>query len=133
MPGNVSAASPSTVLPQILCRAFARADEWAIEGNEYRDGTSQRTALVATGRRRWRLAARLSPAAKAVLKTFYDACYGPGQAFYFYDPYETDPLFSYDPTYQKQDGLYVVRFDCPWNQTADINRLNVELQLVEVS
>ena len=47
----------------------------------------------------------------AALRTFYDARNGAHEPFYFYDPYETNPKFSYDPTGAAVTGRYTVRFN----------------------
>ena len=101
MPGSVQNAVPATVLPNSLCRAFARSQEYPIIENEYRNGESQRAVLASTSRKRWRLAKRLTPALLLELRDFYDARRGPTEAFYFYDPYDTNPKFSHDSTDRK--------------------------------
>ncbi len=88
----------SSVLPNSLSSAFVHTREYPVIDNEYRNGESQRSAQAATSRKKWNLTKRLTPAQLATLRTFYDARNGTHEPFYFYDPYETNPKFSYDPT-----------------------------------
>ena len=131
MPGSVQNASPSTVLPHSLSRAFARSQEYAVLDNQYRNGESQRSTLVSTSRKRWRLAKRLAPDALGALRDFYDARNGPQQPFYFYDPYETGPKFTATPS--GSVGRYTVRFEGGFDQNIGMGRADVEIQLVEIA
>ena len=73
--------------------------------NEYRNGESQRSVPVNNSRKRWRLAKRLPPTPLQALRDFYDARTGPTEPFYFYDPYETNPKFSWDrPAWPRPAG-----------------------------
>jgi phage-related protein len=129
----VQNAAPATVLPQSLCRTFVHQREYPVIENEYRNGESQRAVLAINSRKRWRLAKRLTPAQLETLRDFYDARNGPTEPFYFYDPYETSPKFSYDPTGQATEGRYTVRFESAWDQSVGLGRSDVEIELVEVS
>ena len=91
MPGSVQNAAPATVLPQSLCRAFAHERAYPMIENAYKNGESQRSVLATASRKRWRMAKRLPAALLQTLRNFYDARNGTTEAFYFYDPYETDP------------------------------------------
>jgi len=133
MPGSVQNAAPATVLPHSLCRAFTHTREYPVIDNEYRNGESQRSVESSTSRKRWRLAKRLTPAQLQVLRAFYEARNGPAEPFYFYDPYETNPKFSYDPTGQAVAGRYTVRFNCEWSQSVSPWRAAVEIELLEVA
>lgn len=133
MPGSVQNAAPLAVLPQSLCRAFVHAREYALRENEYRNGESQRSLLVATSRKRWRLAKLLTPALLQQLRDFYDARSGSEEPFYFYDPYETVPKFSYDPTGAATQGRYTVRFDGAWEQSVGLARGDVKINLIELA
>ena len=133
MPGSLENAVPAAVLPQSLCRAFVHAREYPVIDNEYRNGESQRSVTASTSRKRWRLAKRLNAAQLQALRAFYEARNGPAEPFYFYDPYETSPKFSYDPAGQAVQGRYTVRFNCEWNQSASPGRGDVEIELVEVA
>jgi hypothetical protein len=133
MPGSVSLAAPVMVLPASLSRAFVHAREYPVLVNEYQNGESQRGRLADTSRKRWRLAKQLTPAHLAALRDFYDARNGPQEAFYFYDPYETSPPFSHDPTGAATQGRYTVRFEGAWSQNSGPARSECEIELVEVA
>jgi phage-related protein len=133
MPASIQNAVPVAVLPQSLCRAFVHTREYPVIDNEYRNGESQRSVESATSRKRWRLAKRLTPAQLQALRSFYEARNGPAEPFYFYDPYETNPKFSYDSTGQAVAGRYTVRFNCEWSQSASPGRAEVVIELVEVA
>ena len=77
MPGSVQNAVPLELMPHSLCRAFGHAREYVVLESEYRNGESQRSRLVETSRKRWRLAKRLTPALLQQLRDFYDARKGP--------------------------------------------------------
>ncbi len=100
MPGSVQNGAPASVLPHSLCRAFAHEREYPAIENEYRNGESQRSVQASNSRKRWRIAKRLTPAQLQALRDFHDARKGPTEPFYFYDPYETNPKYSRDPTGQ---------------------------------
>jgi phage-related protein len=133
MPSSVENAAPATVLPASLCRAFVHERAYPLVENEYRNGESQRSVQAANSRKRWRLAKRLRPADLQTLRDFYNARQGSTEAFYFYDPYETSPKFSHDPTGQAVAGRHTVRFESDWNQTVGLVRADVEIVLVEVA
>ena len=132
MPGSVLNAAPSTVLPKSLCRAFVHDRAYEVLENEYPDGASQRSRITLTSRKRWRLAKRLSASELGTLRAFYEARKGGHEPFYFYDPYETSPLFSHDPTGGALPGRYTVRFEGGWGQAAWPARLDCEIALVEL-
>ena len=133
MPGSVQNAAPLTVLPASLSRAFVHEREYPALDNEYRNGESQRSVQAANSRKRWRLAKRLTPSQLSALRDFYEARKGPAEPFYFYDPYETSPKFSHDPTGQTVAGRYTVRFNGEWNQSASPSRAEVSIELIEVA
>jgi hypothetical protein len=133
MPGSVQNAAPLTVLPASLSRAFLHEREYPALENEYRNGESQRSVQATNSRKRWRLAKRLTPAQLVVLRDLYDARKGPTESFYFYDPYETNPKFSHDPTGQAVAGRYTVRFEGEWSQSASLGRTEVSIELIEVT
>jgi phage-related protein len=121
------------VLPQSLCRAFARSQEYPVAENEYRNGETQRSAAATNSRKRWRLVKRLTSDRLQQLRTFYAARKGPTEPFYFYDPYETNPKFSWDPTGVAIAGRYTVRFDCGWEQSCGLGRSDVTIELLELA
>ncbi|MEN6532169.1 MAG: hypothetical protein ABFD89_00805 [Bryobacteraceae bacterium] len=133
MPGSVANAAPVTVLPEGLCAAFEHSREWAVIDNEYQNGESQRSYLSATSRKKWTLTKRLTATQLGTLRTFYEARGGPKEPFYFYDPYETSPKFSYDATGATTTGRYTVRFNGKWNQSSSLGRSEVSLELIELA
>jgi len=133
MPGSVSNAAPATVMPWNLCRLFAHERTYPVLENEYRNGESQRSPQATNSRKRWRLAHRVTPTALATLRDFYDDRGGPMEPFYFYDVWETDPLYTYDPTGAASDGRYTVCFDCAWEQTIGMGRSDVPIELIELA
>jgi hypothetical protein len=132
MPGSVQNAAPSTVLPWSLCKAFAHSREFPMIENTYRNGESQRSRLADTSRRKWQTARRLIPSVLQGFREFYDARKGPHEPFYFYDPWDTDPKFSYDPTGVETTGRYTVRFDGDWEQMAGKGRADVQINLIQI-
>ncbi len=133
MPGSVQSAAPSTVLPWSLSHSFVRSQEYPLVENEYVNGESQRSVPATNSRKRWRLAKRLTPVQLQALRDFFDARHGPQEPFYFYDPWETGPKFSHDPTGQAVAGRYTVRFAGPWEQSSAPARTDLTLQLIELA
>ncbi len=133
MPGSVENAAPAAVLPWSLFKAFSHAREFAVIDNEYKNGESQRSRLAETSRKSWRISKRLTAAELQALRDFYDSRKGPTEPFYFYDPWDTSPQFSYDPTGEETFGRYTVRFEGNWNQSVDLGRVETEISLVELA
>jgi hypothetical protein len=133
MPGSVQNAAPTTVLPQSLCRAFSHARAYPIIENEYKNGESQRSVLATTSRKKWTLRKRLTPTLLQALRNFYDARNGTHEPFYFYDPYDASPRFSYDPTGVATTGRYTVRFNTDWTQSVGPGRSDVDIELIELA
>jgi phage-related protein len=133
MPGSVQNAAPMTVMPASLSRSFAHERAYPVVESEYRNGESQRSVQATNSRKRWRLAKRLTPVQLATLRDFYDARKGPTEPFYFYDPYETNPKFSHDPTGAAVAGKYRVRFSSDWNQSIGPGRSDVPIEVIEVA
>ena len=133
MPGSVQNAVPVAVLPHSLSRAFGHVREYTVIENEYRNGESQRSRLVETSRKRWRTVRRLAPALLAAFRNFYDNRSGPLEPFYFYDPWDTSPRFSYDPTGVATAGRYTVRFEGAWEQSVGLRRTDLEISLIELA
>ncbi len=121
------------VFPAGLCRVFLREQQVLVLANDYPDGNSERKALVATSRKHWRLSKRLTPAQLSELRDFYEARKGGHEPFYFYDPYESSPKFSSDPTGQSLDGRYMVRFDGAFSQEIGIGRADVQIALIQIA
>ena len=132
-PGSVQSAAPVTVLPLSLCKSFVHERAYPLIENEYKNGESQRSVLATNSRRRWRQAKRLTPAALVALRNFFDARNGSAEPFYFYDPYDTSPKFSYDPTGVATVGRYIVRFNGDWQQFCGPGRSDVQIELLELA
>lgn len=132
MPGSVATAVPTTVLPFSLSRSFVHSREYLVQVNEYRNGESQRGRLADTSRKRWRLGKRLTAAELETLRDFYDERNGPQEPFWFYDLWETVPLFTHDPTGIALDGRYAVRFEGAWQQGSHSVRIDIPMELMEV-
>ena len=133
MPGSVQNAAPLTVMPASLSRSFVHERAYPVVESEYRNGESQRSVQAANSRKHWRLAKRLPPTQLGSLRDFYDARKGPTEPFYFYDPYETNPKFSTDPSGQAVAGRYTVRFAGDWSQSVDLSRADLSIELVELA
>jgi hypothetical protein len=133
MPGSVQNAAPLTVMPASLSRSFAHERAYPVVESEYRNGESQRSVQATSSRKRWLLAKRITPVQLGTLRDFYDARKGPTEAFYFYDPYETNPKFSSDPSGQAVAGRYTVRFAGDWSQSVDLRRADVQIELIELA
>ena len=133
MPGSFQNAVPAAVLPKSLSRAFGHAREYIVIENEYRNGESQRSRLVETSRKRWHTARRLTPTLLGAFRDFYDNRSGPLEPFYFYDPWDTSPKFSHDPTGVATAGRYTVRFEGSWEQSVGLRRTDLEISLIELA
>jgi hypothetical protein len=133
MPGSVANATPTTVLPLTLCRSFVHSRKYPVQVNEYRNGESQRGRLADTSRKSWHTGKRLTASELQALRDFYDARKGPQEPFYFYDPWETVPKFTYDPTGQTVAGRYTVRFEGAWEQSVVLGRVEVNIPVIEIA
>jgi hypothetical protein len=126
MPGVVPISMPTAVFPASLSVAFTEMQTWPARVNEYRDGTTQGTAMLGNVQRSWKLTKRLGPSALSTLLAFWQA-QGAG-AFWFYNPSET---LVYDPTGVATTGRYRVRFEGAWSQSIGLARGDVPVQLME--
>lgn len=142
MPGNVGAAAPVTVFPNLTYIALSKTSEWAMNVSQYPDGSSQRYTLPKGDpspppgpmpRARFRLRAKLGATAMAALRAFFVARKGKKEPFFLYWPWERTVPFSYDPTGTETDGRYIVRFDSDWNESWSLQRGEVAVDLVEIT
>lgn len=130
MPGNITPAQPTTVMPFVLCRAFQEELRLEANLNNYPDGRSDRAALAINVRHYFKLTTPLFRGDWTLLRTFfYDH---QGQAFWFYNLRETVPPWTYDPTGQNPIGRYTVTFDGQWSDTVTMTRAEVQIALREV-
>lgn len=132
MPGSISSAAPATVMPWSLCKSFTHSREYVVNGDDYKNGESDRGRLTETSRKLWKLSQRLTPVLLARLRDFYDAQNGPLRPFYFYDVWETAPKFAYDETGTETIGRYVVRFEDDWSQSIGLGRGDAGITLMEI-
>jgi phage-related protein len=133
MPGSLQNAVPVAVLPQSLCQAFGHSRDYPVLDNAYRNGESQRSVQAINSRKSWTLKKRLAPALLQALREFYEARNGAHESFYFYDPYETVPRFSGDPSGVETAGRHTVRFHTDWDQLTFAGRSNANAALIEVA
>ena len=124
MPNNITAATPTTVMPAHLSRAFHQELRLEADVNLYPDGSSDRKALAANNRRYFTLQETLLPTEWQSLRTFFLTHMG--QAFYFYNLRETVPPFSWDPTGANTVGRYTVVFDGIWTDTYNHERAEIQ-------
>lgn len=136
MPGPMNSSDPSAVMPFSLCQAFRRTRTFASVQNIYKGGEYQSALLSkATSpqpRASWACTKRLRPTEMQALWTFFASVNGEQKAFWFYDVWETTPMFAHDPTGAAEEGRYAARFAAGWWQTNGLCRGDVELAIVEV-
>jgi hypothetical protein len=138
MPGNVSIAAPSGVMPAALCTAFVESREYAALQNQYHDGTLERGLLAQTSRRTFKLSQKLSASALAALKSFWDGHNGGLSPFLYYNPFDVTPGqqigSNYDSTGNSTVGRVTVVFRGNWSQSTGLARMDVpQIELVEVA
>jgi hypothetical protein len=121
MPGNITPATPTDVMPVNLSRAFHEELHLEADLNLYPDGSSDRNALAQNNRRYFTMQRLLTSDDWSTLRAFYYA--HQGVSFYFYNPRETVPPFTSDPTGQNTVGRYTVVFDGSWTETYGNERM----------
>ena len=120
MPGNLTPAAPTDVMPSNLSRAFHEELHLECDMNMYPDGSSDRNALAENDRHYFTMQQALVPDDYTALHNFYFA--HQGRPFYFYNVRETVPPFSFDPTGSDPIGRYTVVFDGTWTETYGFDR-----------
>jgi hypothetical protein len=106
MPGIVSQAIASTVLPYALASEFVECRTWpVVENGPFPDGSYLKRVQGAADRREWKLTRRLTGALYDALIAFWAARKGSHQAFYFY-PVQA----QHDATGVSATGRFLVRF-----------------------
>jgi hypothetical protein len=138
MPGNLIQPEPNGVMPASLCTAFTELQEYAQLQNQFHDGTIQRSQLVQTSRRTFRLSKRLNASALATLYNFWVLQNVGLTPFTFYNPFDVAAGqqigSNYDPTGNNTQGRVTVVFRGNWAQASDLARSNLQgLELVEVA
>ncbi len=136
MPGSVELSTPTTVMPFSLSSVFVHSRSYVNLINKYRNGETQRALLTASSRKFWKLSKKLTESELSDLKDFYIARNGGHEPFYFYDPYETSPKFTYDPTGVETVGRHIVHFSVAGAFTQSSlwgARHTVEIELEELA
>jgi hypothetical protein len=141
MPYNLVPVQIVNVLPQSLCASFVETYDYALLGTIYNDGTFERSLIVdgvnpPRALRTFAQSKRLTNAQLNTLWTFWSATAQGGlYAFYFYNPFDADPVGSnYDPTGTETIGRVPVFFRGDWSQRSALSRYRVEnLLLVETA
>lgn len=147
MPNSVSPANPTTVFPESLSTAFTAARDWTVDTNQYAGGEYQgsipqaydpggtgQTTPFQSSRRSWQCTKRLTSAQWTALINFWQSVGGCQNEFWFYDPYETSPPFSYDPTGQATTGRFAVRFNGDLTISLSMGRpVQANVSLLEVA
>jgi phage-related protein len=143
MPGNLSAAAPSGVLPQSLSTAFTEMRVFPMLAAVYHDGTTERSLIVdgvnaPASIRTWKLSKRLTAAAIATLRSFFEAHSGGLIPFYFYNPLENSPGTAvgsnYDATGVSTQGRHICVFrNTEWAETVGVARTEAALEMAEIA
>lgn len=106
MPGIVTQAVATTVLPYALASEFVECRTWpVVENGPLPDGSYVKYLQGAADRREWKLTRRLTGALYVSLLAFWEARKGSHQAFYFY-PTQS----QHDATGVSATGRFLVRF-----------------------
>lgn len=129
MPGSILAPVAVDTLPFSLSTKFSEARSLDHDSNMYHDGSCQRNAIVASGRRRWVIGKRLAIQNLQTLRDFW--LNHRAVPFFFYNPHETVPPFSHTPA--GTSGRYIVRFNTDWEETAGMVRSDASLELIELA
>jgi hypothetical protein len=142
MPGNVSAAVATAVMPQTLFTAFTESRSFEMLSAQYHDGTIERS-LIEDGInppesiRSWKLTKSLPAPDFNALLAFYEQQNGGLIPFYFYNPFEALPGTpfgsNFDPTGNAIEGRHagVFRGDS-WSQTTGISRTDTPFEIAEI-
>lgn len=133
MPDSVVAANPTTVMPFSLAVAFQQSRQYSVDSNFYPDASYQSNPLSSTSRKQWQITKRLTQAQLTTLRTFFRARDGGAHEFWFYDLWETVPIFTYDESGEAVEGRHAVRFAGAWTQVLDVGRNQAKLALIEVA
>jgi hypothetical protein len=132
MPGAVEVASPIGVMPVTLSTQFSRMLTYEGISNQFADGSVIASALVGAPRGQWNIPKRLTATQYNALLAWFTSTKGMQIPFYFYDPFETSPLFTSDPTGVALTGRYIVRLNNNLSQVIDLGRTTVQCSLIEV-
>ena len=143
MPGNLSAAAPSGVMPSTLFIAFTESRFYPMLANQYHDGTSER-ALIQDGVnppasiRSWKLSKSLASTQFNALVAFFEGQDGGLEPFYFYNPFEVIPGHAigsnFDATGVSTQGRHTGVFrNETWTQTTGVARTDASFEFAEIA
>ena len=130
---NVSAESPTLVLPWGLSKLFEQTRTGNVLTNEFPSGDSIRLALADDSLRICRVSRRCTPPQVDSVVGFYESLGGPLRTFWFYDLGETATRFRHDPTGVETIGRYCVRFVTRLESTYGLGRSDLSFELIEVA
>jgi phage-related protein len=141
MPGNLNAASPSTVFPNFTYTQMPESRHFEILTNTFHDGSLCQSLITDTlnapeSIRTWNLSLRLTATQLVTLRNFYEAAGGPLGAFYWYNPYEFNSYVgdNYDPTGDSTQGRHTCKFTNPyWFEQTPLGRSNTQVSLLEIA
>ena len=136
--------SHARVYPMLINNSYHGGDHASNNGAENQrglitDNTGPPDNLSNTPQsiRTWKLSAKLTAAALAAFKTFYESHNGGLTPFYYYDCYEvtSGPIGgNFDPTGASITGRFTVVFtNNVWAETVSIGRTVVQFELKEVA
>jgi hypothetical protein len=129
MPGNVTTATITEVLPNGLASAFTEGQDWPILANDpYADGRTQRKALAENSRKFWQIGRMLTQTEWSTLLVFYEARKGPLEPFFFYP----DPT-TYDEDGESTTGRWAVRFQGSIGRAIGPGRGSAEFALIQIA
>ena len=131
MPDNIIPAAPTDVMPAALCGAFHEEHRLEAFVNAYQDGSSDRAAKVLNSRRFFKMTRPVTKTQYEDLYTFYSNHLV--QPFWFYNPFESVPPYTADPTGASTVGRYAVVFDGSWSEEVRAGRSHVSFGLREVA
>ncbi len=128
MPGSVSQAVATTVLPYALASAYTECPHWPVVANgPFPDGSYLQDLQGAADRKEWKLGRRLTGTQYTTLLAFWTARKGPHQAFYFY-PVQA----QHDATGVSTTGRFLVRFNGPFSTTHTLGRDDAGFGLLQL-
>lgn len=128
MPGDVSQAVATTVLPYSLASSYVECRTWpVIENGPLPDGSYLKHLQGAADRREWQLERKPTGAQYNSLLAFWSARKGSHQAFYFY-PVQA----QHDATGVSATGRFLVRFQGPLSTTHSIGLDSAGFGLIQL-
>ena len=129
MPYNLTPVEIVNVMPESLCLAFTETYQYPLLSALYNDGSYECSLIVdgvnpARYLRTFGISKRLSTAELAAMWNFWQGVAQGGlNPFYFYNPFEAQPIGSnYDPTGTNTTGRVPVFFRGDWSQRTDLGR-----------